>query len=619
MKQNKESFFSLRWKLLLALVLSGLTLVLIYVFVAKQVFENDKISYVFESQNNRIGVIRRDIQGRYDKILLVARSIVASYDFSLQQVLPIGKSLFKSEPLIASVQLIDEKSKQVLFQLNQDSESLSPLNNLEIKPVTVNEVLVYFEKEFAIFQYRPFENPENFSVVRLAVPIKDFLGQNDYHQPLMFLSSQKNKTVDTQATVYQQYLNQFENSLIEEITSVFQSSSQSMTQLWHSRNINKEYLVSTTSLPFGGLVVLSFSSKEQALGALNTLFARSIIFIIFSVFGLTLISIFLAKSMTFRLGQLAIEAEQIGQGKFDQVAEIKSSDEIGILSKAFQKMVIEIQRLLRDTEDKARMESELKTARLVQESLMPKEEQVVFDQLQVHGLALTSTECGGDWWHYFKQKDFVYVAIADATGHGTPAALITAAARSIFSKLEKSHISLYDMMLDWDAAVSSCSNNKVFMTGILMRVNLKTFLVEYIGAGHEAPYFIRHTKSDGSFEAEVEPLDLKIYPTLGEGWGDDLDEVDDMADKSNRVNSIQLEPGSGVILYTDGLFAIERPEGPKLSERRFLKMLNDRLAIARSAELLTEGVLQTFNDYRKDLPLPDDVTIASLYRIEKNS
>ena len=70
------------------------------------------------------------------------------------------------------------------------------------------------------------------------------------------------------------------------------------------------------------------------------------------------------------------------------------------------------------------MEQELATARMVQESFFPK---VVTKRLGIPSLFKPSTECGGDWWGHFSSDDqHEYIVIADATGHGVGAALVTA-------------------------------------------------------------------------------------------------------------------------------------------------------------------------------------------------
>jgi hypothetical protein len=77
---NFRDHFPIKWKLSLALIATGLSLVLIYVVIANRVFESDKISYVFESQSSMLNSLRREIDGRLEQALLSSQSLLATLD-----------------------------------------------------------------------------------------------------------------------------------------------------------------------------------------------------------------------------------------------------------------------------------------------------------------------------------------------------------------------------------------------------------------------------------------------------------------------------------------------------------------------------------------------------------
>ena len=77
--------------------------------------------------------------------------------------------------------------------------------------------------------------------------------------------------------------------------------------------------------------------------------------------------------------------------------------------------------------EKARLEKELEVAQLVQASFFP-EDKIMTNAYELHSFYEPATECGGDWWGVIHLENKSIWMIADASGHGVPAALITAVA-----------------------------------------------------------------------------------------------------------------------------------------------------------------------------------------------
>src|SRR5207247_197785 len=118
--------------------------------------------------------------------------------------------------------------------------------------------------------------------------------------------------------------------------------------------------------------------------------------------------------------------------------------EIGVLTGSFNKLLGQLQ----EAHDKLsaserRMKEELKDAQTVQEMLFP-ERSVQYGRLKLASFIDASTETGGDWFGYGKSEggSNVTVLIGDVTGHGMPAALITAIANGFFTGIQEIEPSL---------------------------------------------------------------------------------------------------------------------------------------------------------------------------------
>lgn len=580
---------SIKWKLSFALILTGFTLVFAYVLIAKQTFESDKISYVYDSQGARLESIKAEVQAKLERALLSARSVIATYDFDSGRLLAGGSQMFESEKNLLALELWREETSQTVFHFEKSGVSMPPLD----PSIRIHQALGKLEM-------KPLDNGKYVLSVRYSQEDRG----NFYLRAMVDFSGILPKANTTQSLALIQNghvllvsdLRGIDRGVFEQIAGTMKGDLNRTEMIERGGD---RFLTSTTSLNMADLSLAAVTPETEALGALGILFKRSLVFLLLSTFGLIVVSLTMARGLTSNLRILMKSVDDVGSGDFEVNPVIPSKDEMGLLARAISRMSQEIKRLLSETKEKTRMEEELKTASLVQEQLMPAQSTATVGDLEVSGLILTSSECGGDWWYYFVKGDDLYVVIADATGHGTPAALITAAARSIFSRLEREDLSLSDMMKAWDYAVASCSGGRVFMTGILFRINCQTGKGVLVTAAHERPYIFRE-QEDGSFEMG------QIQSAPAKRIGDGLDE-------KTHEQEFSLAPNESIVLYTDGLFSVTK-QGKALSDRRFGMKIASRAEFARSAKALTEITLQEFNAHRGDLALPDDVSIVSIRR-----
>jgi sigma-B regulation protein RsbU (phosphoserine phosphatase) len=114
--------------------------------------------------------------------------------------------------------------------------------------------------------------------------------------------------------------------------------------------------------------------------------------------------------------------QELASGNFSKRVKLKGSDEVGALSDSINDMANKIVVFMEEMKEKARLENEVAVAQLVQASFFPESTQLP----DITGHMEPASECGGDWWGYFDHGDWRVVFIADATGHGVPAALLTA-------------------------------------------------------------------------------------------------------------------------------------------------------------------------------------------------
>jgi sigma-B regulation protein RsbU (phosphoserine phosphatase) len=577
-------FFSIRWKLSLALVGLSLGLVSVYVLIASRTFETDKISYVFDSQQRQMEEIARGWTQKVQEGLFLGRSILSTYDPAKAGPNIFGQKLFAGQRFLKALELSDPKTRIVVAAV------LTP--GLELPPAEMSSPAV---DQVNLSHFRGSE----FFVTVLQGQVS---GELVFFRALLDLEGTlpKRKEIDFFISHLGQILlsNSEKPDSFSPLLSDLAKDTRERTQVMTFQG--SEYLVSSLPLKIGDLQLVALASKSVALGALGTLFHRSLVFLFFSSCVTIFLALILSGGLTKTLAVLAEAAVRIGRGDFTQTIVVNSNDEIGILSSAFVKMSLEIQRLLFETRDKARMEVELRTASLVQETLLPKSPTFLWNDLSLSGGQMNATECGGDWWYYLESRDCLIIGIADATGHGTPAALMTAAARSAFSIFEKSRHSMDEIMSKWNDSVLACSGGKIFMTAQLVEIQKFTGRVRIINAGHEWPFIFQKTEKKTRVN---QVLDLKMNAMLGETRTEPW-----------QFSEFQLDQNATMVLYTDGVLAVEIEAGEKLSERRFAKAIAKELQEDSSPETLVERMKDFLRPRTSAAHLEDDVTIVAIHR-----
>ncbi len=289
----------------------------------------------------------------------------------------------------------------------------------------------------------------------------------------------------------------------------------------------------------------------------------------------------------------------------ETVRELKISPAILETLKALTSSILSasesIQHTIRER-TKERMEMELNTARLVQQTLVPSELFVVDQQLQLASWYKTSSECGGDWWGNYKLKDGRHIIlIGDVTGHGMASALLTAVVKGFCDSLAgREHFDFRNFFAELNEQVFSVEIHGKCMSMLGISYDPKTRNLEIVPAGHPMPYLMRTNDSDGS--ARLTELGLGPSHLLGLN-------TKKLEAKDFKVLKVDIKPGDKLFLYTDGLTEICSPKGIEFSESRLRRVLNS-IAPDASAAFLRDEVRRHYEEFRGDAEILDDVSIV---------
>jgi sigma-B regulation protein RsbU (phosphoserine phosphatase) len=230
------------------------------------------------------------------------------------------------------------------------------------------------------------------------------------------------------------------------------------------------------------------------------------------------------------------------------------------------------------------LERDLAAARLTQQSLIP-QKPLVMPGWQVATCYRPVIQVGGDIYGWLRMKDGrTLFWIADGTGHGAAAALLTTLAKLLFHYGSIEHDTPTSLMEAVNHDFRSIFGARSFMTAMCVALDPGTGHAAMVGAGHPPLLIFRHDGTTQSIGSVAPPLGLKQCKFT--------------------ETPIDLKPGDAFLLYTDGILRWGENERRGRAPGQLEKILRPS---ASSAEALLKQVLaQTAPENSAD-PAPDDV------------
>lgn len=242
--------------------------------------------------------------------------------------------------------------------------------------------------------------------------------------------------------------------------------------------------------------------------------------------SLSAATIFLLRNWFFRpLAELKVGIDAFSQRNFQKRLKVLSSNEFGKLMLAFNESFETLQ--------------DLEVARIVQESVLP-EPYLKLGNFEIVAKTEIMTRLGGDYFDILPQEDdSILMFIGDATGHGIPAALTMAMAKSVMiheSVTGLDPIKLMDKLHQLFKSIRK-TGSKDFMTAACIYANSADGSITVVNAGHCHPLLVKHQNES------VEIFELTSGMPLGFGNKRRFFET-----------KLSLNRGDVLVFYTDGFY-----------------------------------------------------------------
>lgn len=353
-------------------------------------------------------------------------------------------------------------------------------------------------------------------------------------------------------------------------------------------------------VPATGWSLAVIFPDEELFADLHQL-ARNVIFIALVGFALLLVVItFIARSIARPVRELAATTEEIAQGNLDiELPQPSSHDEIAALAHSFGEMRVALKAYIADLAEtaaaKERIESELKIARAIQMSFLPKRFPPLptKDAFEIHAALEPAREIGGDFYDFFLLKDDrLLFTIGDVSGKGIPAALFMAVTKTLIKGIAGNDLELFEVFRRVNLELCQENDAMMFTTAFCGVLDLVSGELCYTNAGHLPPLLVHR-----GIAAE--------WLTIPAGMALGIDE-----EARYQTARVTLQPGDLIVLYTDGVTEAMDPADRLYSAERLLATVGSNPG--RSPEDCVRGIFNSVSTFAAGAAQSDDVTVLAL-------
>lgn len=359
------------------------------------------------------------------------------------------------------------------------------------------------------------------------------------------------------------------------------------------------------------LPTVSPSGKEYIIGVdikmdylkktLNSFLFKTIligvgIFTISSVF-----IIFIVILLVNPLKSLTNSAEIIGTGNLEvEIPDVKIGYEITKLTETMTLMQralkTYIEMLKKTVADNERIESELRIAHNIQMNILPK----VFPtrkEFDIYAFIKPAREVGGDFYDFFFiDQDHLGFVIADVSDKGIPSALFMAVAKTLIKSKTIPERQPGEILFKVNNELCQNNESSMFVTVFLGILNIKTGNILYSNAGHNPPLIIKNNS--------IEFLKVSTNFVLG-----------GIENTEYTTESLKLEHGNIIFLYTDGVTEALNEQGEFFSDKRLKQELINNINYSLKDMIL--NIKQKIELFSINTKQTDDITMLAIKFIER--
>lgn len=262
---------------------------------------------------------------------------------------------------------------------------------------------------------------------------------------------------------------------------------------------------------------------------------------------------------------------------------------LAILAFMIERYTRSATKLMKASEAQARIGGELAAARGIQEEMLPK----AFPSF-VYGSLEPAREVGGDLFDFFYRDGKFFFSIGDVSGKGIPAAMLMSVSHSLFRVLSGKEERPSYILEAMNREMCRGNEANMFITFFMGCLDMYSGVLNYASAGHDKPFVLRN--------GEVTMLQGKANLPLGV-----------FSNTHFEQQSCVLEPGTTLLLYTDGLTEAKNMTRNQFGREGINRVLKWFMSGKDSSlETLVKSLCEAAHKFAGEAPQSDDLTILAV-------
>jgi sigma-B regulation protein RsbU (phosphoserine phosphatase) len=325
--------------------------------------------------------------------------------------------------------------------------------------------------------------------------------------------------------------------------------------------------------------------------AYSILIAVGIIFLVIEVVALRT-GVSLTRTITQSVDDLYEATQHVQAGNFSHRIRVQRKDQLGVLGESFNTMTGSISALIEEQRQRQRLESELSIAREVQTQLFPRRLPEI-EGVELAAIWRAARVVSGDYYDFFALGPTRFaMVIADISGKGISAALLMAslqaALRSQLVLGKGDAASTAELVAHLNRHLYLNTSEERYATLFYAVVDTATRTLRYTNAGHLPPLYV-----SGDHVRKLEAGGMVV------GLFDDC---------IYEQGTIEIEPNSLLIAYTDGLTEPENVYGEEFGTRRIIEEIS-RYRHA-GPKRLAQALVSAAEEWAGSPEQADDITVV---------
>jgi len=261
---------------------------------------------------------------------------------------------------------------------------------------------------------------------------------------------------------------------------------------------------------------------------------------------------------------------------------------------------VQVAQLVRQQQQQAqereRIEQELRVARLIQQTLLPKAVPEL-GGYQVAAFYRPAREVGGDFYDFLEfENGHLGIIVGDVTDKGVPAALVMATTRTMLRASAQRLDSPGEVLRQVNDVLVPDIPPNMFVTCLYAILNPGTGRLRYANAGQDLPYQRHKGRVGETSELRATGMPLGLMPGM-----------------AYEEKEAVLETGDSILFYTDGMVEAHDPEREMFGIPRLQGFIGAHPGGAPMIDFMLEELARFVGDSWEQ---EDDITLVTLQRSE---